>query len=103
MVVRPVHAVHQQNVEPAVPIVVEESATRPHGFRQIPGAEGSAVVVKLDAGGRRNIGQTAGRRGESSGAGNRRQRGCARQEPSTRHAMLTNPWRIAWTTSSAVL
>ncbi len=49
LVARPVGAVDQQNVLPAVAIVVEESAAGPESFGQELAAEGSAVVLELDS------------------------------------------------------
>ena len=43
---RPIHAVHQQNIQPAVAIVIEKGAARAQRFRQILGSECAAVVAK---------------------------------------------------------
>ena len=55
---RPVHAVHEQNVLPAIGVVIEKGATRAHGFRQHLAAKGAAIVMKPDAGARGRIGKT---------------------------------------------
>ena len=47
LVTRPVAAVHQQNVEPAVIIVIEKGAARPHGFGQKLRPVSAAVVVEI--------------------------------------------------------
>ena len=70
-VARPVHAVDQQDVQPAVAIVIEEGAARAHRLGQVLGAECAAVVAEVDAGRRGDIGQAevqARRRRASSGA-----------------------------------
>src|ERR1035437_8768628 len=77
----PVHAVDQQNVEPAIGIVIEEGAAGAHGLGQVLGAECAAVVVELDAGGRGNVGQPEVRAGR--GGGQRARRG-ATDRKSTR-------------------
>jgi len=45
----PVGTVDQQNVLPAVAIVVEEGASGAKGFREEFAAEGSTVVLKLNS------------------------------------------------------
>ena len=89
----PVHAVHQQNVQPAVAIVIEEGAARAHGFGKILRAERAAVVAEVDAGGGGDIGQTEAGRG-GSGARNERAAAPSKKRPAV-HAMLTSPSRIA--------
>ena len=46
----PVLAVDQQDVGPAVVVVIDESAARAHGFRQPFLSKGSVVVGEVDAG-----------------------------------------------------
>ena len=54
----PVHAIHEQDILPAVRVVIEKRATGAHGFGQKLAAEGAAVVAKLQARGGRHIRQT---------------------------------------------
>ena len=51
LVARPVHAVDQQNVLPAVGVVIEERAAGAQRFGQELAAVGAAVVAEMDAGG----------------------------------------------------
>ena len=69
----PVHAVDQQNIQPAIGIVIEEGAARAHGFRQILGAECAAVVAELDAGGGGDVGQAEVQAGRIGGQRPRRE------------------------------
>ena len=90
---RPVHAVDQQNVEPAVAIVIEEGAAGAHGFGQILRAERAAVVAEVDAGRRGDVGQAEAQARARRPRQQRERR--ASQERPARHAMLTSPLRIA--------
>ncbi len=58
LVAGPVHAVDQQDVLPAVAIVIEEGAAGAQRFRQELAAEGAAVVMEVEAGGLGDIGET---------------------------------------------
>ena len=99
---RPVHPVDQQNIEPAVVVIVEKSTPRPQRFGQILTAKGAVVVVKIEAGRGGDIGQLES--GTSCQRAPRSARhGRAGQKNSAVHARLTRPVRIACTTSSAVL
>ena len=103
LVAGPVHAVHQQNIQPAVAVVVQKCAAGTHGLGQILGSERAAVVVKVDAGGRGHVGQ---RKAQARRRGEQRPAQPGQSAASSRtplHAMLTRPWRMAYTTSSAVL
>jgi hypothetical protein len=51
----PALAVDQQNVRPAVVVVVDERASRTHGLRKIFLAGSAVIVHKMDAGLRGNI------------------------------------------------
>ena len=62
-VARPIHAVDQQDVEPAVAVVIEKGAARAQGFGQILGAEGAAVVPEIDARRSGDVRQTEARVG----------------------------------------
>ena len=62
-VIGPVHAVDQQNIEPAIAIVVEERAAGAHGLRQALGAERAAVVMELNAGRGGDVGEAKVRAG----------------------------------------
>src|SRR5205814_673110 len=57
LVPRPVHAVDEQNVGPAVRVVVEKSTARSHRLGQQLAAEGPAVVTELKAGRSGDVGQ----------------------------------------------
>ena len=46
----PIFAIDEQNVRPAVVVVVDESATRAHGFGQIFFPEGGVIVSEMDSG-----------------------------------------------------
>ena len=87
----PVHAIDQQDVEPAVAIVIEEGAPGAHGFGEVLGAERAAVVAELNTGGGGDVGQAEFR----GGRGAERKRGGAREEGAPGHEMLTRPWRMA--------
>src|ERR1019366_1836825 len=54
---RPVLAVDEQNVGPAVAIGIEKGAPRAHGFRQILLARAAAVVDEVYARLRRHVGE----------------------------------------------
>src|SRR5215472_15500941 len=97
--VRPVHAVDQQDVRPAVGVVVEEGAARTHGLGQTLASERSAGVPELNAGGSGDIGQA--QPWAPTRRPDRRGRCGAGKEGSARHVILTNPCRMAYTTSSA--
>ena len=90
---RPVGAVHQQNVQPAVAVVIEKGATRPQGFGQVLRAESPAVVAEVDARRAGNIVQTKARSPPSSPSGQRDAAPAMKFAPP--HAMLTRPLRIA--------
>jgi len=53
----PIHGVDQQNVLPAVIVVVEETGPAAHGLRQILFSEGAGVVLEVDAGLGGNVGE----------------------------------------------
>ena len=55
LVAGPIHAVDQQNVLPAVVVVVEESAAGAECFRKKLAAVSAAVVLKLNARGIRHV------------------------------------------------
>src|SRR5579862_6115529 len=97
----PIHPVHQQDVEPAIAIVVEKRAAGAQRFGKIFRSECAGVVAKVDSGGGRDVRELKSQAGcglrESIG----RER-TSRHESSTVHARLTSPSRIAYTTSSAV-
>src|SRR5258708_5656478 len=54
-VARPIHAVHEKNVRPAVVVVIDEGDAGSHGFRQEFLPEGAIVVDKMDPGGLRDV------------------------------------------------
>ena len=53
----PVHAVHQQDVLPAIAVIIKERAARAQSLRQQLAAIGAAVVPKLDSRSVRHVGQ----------------------------------------------
>ena len=95
LVAGPVHAVHQQDVEPAIAIVIEKRAAGPHGLGQILGAERAAVVMEVDARRGGDIGQPEAQARRRAGSAGR----SAKPEPAKKrppvHAMLTKPSRMA--------
>ena len=58
LVAGPIGAVDQQNVLPAVAIIVEKGAAGAESLRQKLAAESSAVVLELNSGGAGHIGET---------------------------------------------
>ena len=52
---RPIHSVDEEDVRPAVVVIVDKRAARPQRFRQILLAEGTGVVHEPDASGLRNV------------------------------------------------
>ena len=53
----PIHGIDEEDVLPAVVVVVENADTAAHGFRQILLPEGAAVVLEVDAGLCRDVGE----------------------------------------------
>ena len=51
----PVRAVKDQNVEPAIAVVIEKRATRPHSLREVLGAKRPGVVMEINARGLRDV------------------------------------------------
>ena len=47
---RPVRSVHQQDIQPAVIVIIEEGAARTQRFRQILLPEGAAVMLEGNTG-----------------------------------------------------
>jgi hypothetical protein len=101
LVPRPVHAVDDENVLPAVVVVIEKSTTGPQRFGQILAAECAAVVTIGDAGLRRDIHQAKAGSGRRCSPQQRRGR-CAQQKFPAIHGSCTSPLRTAYKTSSAV-
>ena len=90
---RPIRAVHQQNIQPAIAVIIEKRAARAEGFRKILGSESAVVVMEADAGLGGDVGQS-----ETRIRGGRRQVPPAERAQNKRpagHAMLTRPVRIA--------
>src|SRR5437660_12067890 len=52
---RPIHPVDEEDIGPAVVVIVDKRAARPQRFRQILLAEGTGVVDEPDASGLRNV------------------------------------------------
>ena len=92
LVARPVHGIDEQNVLPAVIVVVKKAGAAAHGFRQILFSEGSGVVFEVDSGLGSHIGELdwAGRAGRS-GAGSR----CGRWFCGQEREPLAQGWRMA--------
>jgi hypothetical protein len=55
LVARPVFAIHQQNVGPAIVVVIDEGTTRSHGLGQILFSECAVIVDETNAGLRSDI------------------------------------------------
>src|SRR5579862_4801357 len=55
---RPIHAVHQQDVLPAIIVVIKKRAARAKGLGKEFSAEGSAVMLKADSRRSSDIGET---------------------------------------------
>ena len=91
LVAGPIHAVDQQDIQPAVAVVIEKRATGAERFRKIFRAERSAVVPEVDAGRSGDVGEAKSRIGGS---------GRERQEIPSRKVRRftrcsTRPWRMA--------
>jgi len=101
----PVPAVDEENVQPSIRIVVEESTAGAESFRQKLAAVGSGIVLELNAGGGGHVGKP-----KSQGRGLRRharqdfrdarrrkrcETGKTLQEKSSFHEMFTRPLRMA--------
>ena len=65
LVARPVHRVHEQNVLPAVRVVIQEGATGAQRFRQEFAAIGAIVLAKMNTSGFGGVGQAELWRGRS--------------------------------------
>ena len=101
----PIHPLHQEDVLPAVAIVIEKCASRAHALGQELGAVGAAVVEKADPGLRRDVFETEAEAGfvlgrrvlrqrvphQRAGGRNRRQ---TPQELPAVHG-VTRPFRMA--------
>ena len=64
----PVHGIDEENVLPAVVVVVDEADAAAHGFRQIFLAEGAAVVLEMNSGLRGDVGEVNRTGGPSAAA-----------------------------------
>ena len=104
LVARPVHAVDQQDVLPAVGVVVEKRAAGAERFRQQLAAVGAAVVPELQAGRGGDVDEPEARAAAaaapsaaSADAAVPRQRRAAMplQEVAPVHGRFTRPLRIA--------
>ena len=104
-------AVDQQNVLPAVAIVIKESAAGAQRLGQELAAESSAVVLKVDAGGVGHIGEAEAEirvcrlrreRVQRDSVATRPDQPSPKERPAI-HGTFTSPERMAYTTSSAVL
>src|SRR5579859_25576 len=101
----PIGAVDQEDVLPTIAIVIQKSAARPEGLREVLAAEGSTVVLKLNSSRAGHIGETEtrgsrgaclGRQGMQASQGRPRCESChSPQERPAIHGTFTNPARIA--------
>src|SRR5581483_2424174 len=77
LVAGPIHSVNQQNVQPAIGVIIEESASRTECFGKILAPESAAVVRKAKTGGFCHIREA--KRGRRFGAvRSQQQRGSAK-------------------------
>ena len=87
----PVRAIDEQDVEPAVAVVIEEGAAGAHGLGQKLRSERAIVVAESDSGGCGDVGELKIRAAAAPRtAGLRR-----RKKRPARHGILTSPWRMA--------
>jgi hypothetical protein len=96
----PVHPIDEQDVLPAIVIVIEKRAAGAQSFRQEFGAERAAIVMELNAGAGSRIHQP-----ELRPAALGRHRSASQQKLSAAeaaHGSVTRPLRMAYTTNSAV-
>ncbi|HZS72548.1 MAG TPA: hypothetical protein VFA13_11985 [Candidatus Acidoferrum sp.] len=105
LVAGPVHAVDEQNVLPAVGVVIKKGATGAECLRKKFPAECPAIVAKIDAGARGDINQAeserevrhcreeARRREQREGRGAREKIAAIQERPA--HGKLTRPLRMA--------
>ena len=63
LVSRPIHGIDQQNILPAVVVIVENTNAAAHGFRKIFLSESATVVFEVDTGLRGHIDELDGTRG----------------------------------------
>ena len=102
-VARPVHAVHEKNVRPAVVVVINERHTRTHRLGKIFFAEGAVIVNEMNARLLRDVAELnrrACRRGAD--AGQIRQKQCERAEENrSRRARLGSSFPHGRPTPSA--
>src|SRR5271170_628609 len=99
---RPIHSVDQQNVLPAVAVVIEESATRSERLRQQLSAIRATVVLKLNSRRSSYIRETkagiAARLRKNPSTRDARRDPCRtrlREKISPPQGRLTRPFRIA--------
>ena len=92
LVAGPIHAVDQQNVQPAVAVVIQKGAAGAHGFGQILRAESAAVVAEVDAGGGGDVGQ-AEARSRTPGRGDRGKAPTRKVRRVTRCSPVRRGWR----------
>src|ERR1039457_4654885 len=83
LVARPIGAIHDQDVEPPIAVIIEERAPRPQSLGQVLLAERAAVVVKGEPRRASHVHQSKPRVG---GGGEARASGRPQEERSTGHA-----------------
>ena len=96
----PVHAVDQQDVQPAIGVVIEKCAPGPERFGQQPATVGAVVVLEIYAGGAGDIGESEPRRrslavGRTWPGGGQAGADRPLQEGTAVHGRVTSPWWIA--------
>src|SRR5208283_4129074 len=105
LVAGPIHSVDEENVLPAVAVVIEEGTAGTHGFGKKFSSKGAAVMLELEAGARGYVheAKAGGRPGTALQAEGARgeQLGCAckprhvAQKRSAIHGTFTSPARMA--------
>src|SRR5258708_24159607 len=103
-VARPVHAVDEDDVLPAVVIVIQKRAAGTQRFGQIFAAERAAVCLEIDAGRRSHFDKAQRKRGLGirGRPACRQKKRTARKEIPAGHGIWTRPLRTAYRTNSAV-
>ena len=97
----PVHAADQEDVLPAIVVVVQEGAAAAQRFREQAASVGAAVVAEVEAGCRGDVDEAEARRGRLRGQTAREQRGREPggaqlpEEVPAVHSTFTRPLRRA--------
>ena len=99
---RPIHAIDQQDVLPAIAVVIEKGAAGAECLREKLAAEGTAAVTKANPRGTGHVGQAEGellrigspQRFREQARGTRHPRHPQEKRPAV-HGMFTSPFRMA--------